>query len=238
MAIINNVNGYEREAINFIMKCMDKIKAEADIKELIKVNLDYLRLFIESFDENEISPIYIRANKIYNAQIANRPIDIASTKMKNEMDAANGIRTATIVESELPKWPSCFKNPHHFTRILGTTPIGKNKKKGMSALTNSKLSNKIKSINSELDVLYLIEYFLKFFFIEKEKEHYQEYDQFLTALNKIGYYPKERKSCFLKKTQEGISNDIICLFLAEDFIIKDNREFLLNCLDRYYELFS
>lgn len=238
MAIINKVNGYEGEAIKFIMECMDRINAEADIVDLIQVNVKYLKTFIESFEEREIIPIIERAQKIYKAQLNNRPIDITTLKKKNETDALNGTRTVEIVEKELPTWPTCFKNPIKIAQIFGSVPNGTKKRKGISVLTNSKLSNKITSLKTTEDVLYLIEYFLKFFFIDNEKEYYQEYDQLLNKLRDIGFYPKERINCFNVKTADGIANDIICLFLAEDFTIKDNREFLLNCIDRYYELFS
>lgn len=237
MAIINNVNGHEGEAVNFIMECMDKINAEADVADLIQVNIKYLKTFIESFEEREITPVIARAQKIYNAQSNNRPIDIAALKVKNENDVANGIRTVETVEQELPTWPLCFKNPIKITQIFGSIPTGKKKRKGVSVLTKSKLSSKINLLNTTEDVLYLIEYFLKFFFIENEKEYYQEYDQLLDKLRIIGFYPKERKDCFKVKTEDGIANDIICLFLAEDFTVKDNKEFLLNCIDRYYEIF-
>lgn len=238
MAIINNLNGNDGVALNFIMECMDKINAEADVKELVEVEVNYLKTFIDSFEKKEIEPILTRANKVYNAQINNRPIDITSLKAQNTTNATNGTRTPEVVESELPKWPICFKNPIKIASIFGSVPNTAKKRKGISVLTSSKLLAKINLLNSIDDTLYLIEYFLKFFFTKKEKEYYREYDLFLNKLQELGFFPKDRNSCFTLKNKDGIANDIVSLFLAEDFNIEENKEYLLKCIDRYYELFS
>lgn len=238
MAIINNLNGNDGIAINFIMDCMDKINAEADIKELIEIEVNYLKTFLDSFEEKEIGPILVRAQKVYKAQINNRPVDIASLKVQNEANVANGTRTKEVVEAELPSWPTCFKNPIKIAKMFGSISSGNHKRKGISVLTNSKLLAKVNLANSMSDVLYLIEYFLKFFFINNEKDCFKEYDLFLNKLQELGFFPKERSSCFTIKTQEGIANDIVSLFLCEDYTKNDNREFLLSCIDRYYQLFT
>lgn len=238
MAIINSIQGKEIEATNFIMSCMDKINSEADDATLMKISLDYLKSFVETFDENEIVPVLNRTQKVYAAQIHLRPIDLNATKIKNNDDFTNGIRTAEIVEKELPNWPLCFKNPHKIAQMFGSVPTGKKGRKGVSALANTKLMSKINLMNTKEDVLYLIEYFLKFFFISKEKEIFQEYDAFLNKLINVGFIPKDRNNCFVKKTQDDIFSDIVALFLSEDLSIEDNKEFLMKCIDRYYQLYS
>lgn len=246
MAIINTIGINESKAIDFIMNCMDVIKSEADVQELAEVNIKYLKTFIDTFDKNEILPILNKAQTLYNNQLNGipiyRPIDIDARKKKNEIEAANGTRTVQVVESELPTWPLCFKNPIKIAQKFGSVPTGTKKKKGMSVMTNAKLISQINALNNVFatreKIIYLIEYFLKFFFIDKEKEYFNEYNLFLDKLLELGYTPKDRNNCFLVKNQEQIETDIIALFLCEDCNISKNKDFLMVCIDRYHELFS
>lgn len=246
MAILNTIGNNESKAIDFIMECMDAIKSEADVQELAIVNIKYLKTFLDTFDQNEISGTIKKAQSIYANQLQgipiSRPIDLDNKKKQNEIDAANGTRTIEVVESELPTWPLCFKNPIKIAQRFGNVPTSTKKKRGMSVMTNSKLATQINSLNSVFatreKILYLIEYFLKFFFIDKEKEYFNEYSLFLDKLLELGYIPKDRNNCFLVKSKEQIETDIISLFLCEDCNVSDNKEFLLSCIDRYYELFG
>lgn len=235
MAIINNISGFEGDALNFIIACLEGLNSEADSPDLIKVHVEYMKTFIDTFEQNEIVPVLNRAQNVYKA--TPRSVDVAALKAQHNTEVQNGTRTEKDIQ--LPSWPKCFKNPILIQKLFGATPTTKKSRKGISALTDAKLNGKISLANNDSDLLYLVEYFIKFYMVDKEsKNYYLHYDKFMDKCKELGYIAKAKNTCFQVKTKGAIAKDIIGIFLYEDMLDKDNKEFLVKCLDRYYELFA
>lgn len=233
---LNSVSGHEGEALNFIISCMEGLNSEADNPDLIKIHVEYMKVFIDSFEQAEIAPVLNRAQTVYNS--TPRSIDITAVKKQHNDEVANGTRT--INEIVLTAWPKCFKNPILIKKLFGSVPQAKKSGKSISAMTDSKLTAKINNCSGDKDALYLVRYFVKFYMPKDDpmKNYYQHYDKFMDKCKELGYVAKSRNNCFQVKTQDDIARDIIGMFLYEDMTDKDNLTFISNCFDRYDELFG
>ncbi len=233
MAVINEISGKEGEALKFLIACLDGIDEEVDVADMLKIHLDYMKEFIDSFDQNEILPVMMRAQKVRSA--TPKP-SIPAIKAQNTAEYQAGNRKPENIQ--LPTWPSVFKNPIMIKKIFGSTPTGKKSRKAISKTVNSKLNGKITMAATDAQVLYLVEYMMKFFMAKKEENYYVFYSNLLDKCKELGYIPKPRNLCFTVKTQDAIAKDIIGMFLYEDMLNEDNQEYIMNCINRYYELFG
>lgn len=234
MAIINEISGKEGDAMNFLIACLDAIDSEADNAEMLKPYMEYMKEFIDSFDINEISPILQRVQKV---RTATPNPNIPNMKAKNTADFQAGTRKPENIQ--LPTWPSVFKNPIIIKKMFGSVPTGKKSRKGISKTVASKLNGKISLACTDAQILYLVEYMMKFFVTPKNEENYYVlYGNLLDKCKELGYIPKPRNLCFTVKTQDSIAKDIIGMFLYEDMLNKDNQEYIMNCLNRYYDLYG
>lgn len=233
MAIINEISGKEGEALKFIRECLDGIDCEVDSAEMLKVHLEYMKQFVDSFESNEISPILVRVQKIRSA--TPNP-NIANLKAQYTAEYQAGTRKPENIV--LPTWPSVFKNPITIQKIFGSIPTGKKSRKAISKTSDSKINGKILMASTHEQILYLIEYMMIFFMKENEENYYFLYGKLMDKCKELGYTPKDRNSAFAVKNQDVIARDIIGMFLYEDMLNKDNHEYMINCINRYHELYG
>lgn len=233
MAIINEISGKEGEAMNFLIACLDGIDAEVDVADMLKVHMEYMKEFIDSFEQSEIVPVLQRVQKV---RTATPNPNIAKLKALHISEYQAGNRKPDTIQ--LPTWPTVFKNPIMMKKIFGSVTTSKKSRKGISKTVNSKLNGKITMASTDEQLLYLVEYMMKFFMAKKEENYYMMYSNLLDKCKELGYIPKPRNLCFTVKTKEAIAKDIVGMFLYEDMLDKDNQEYMKNCLDRYYDLFG
>lgn len=234
MAVINEISGKEGIATNFLIACLDGVDSEVDNSDMVKPYMEYMKEFIDSFDVNEIAPILQRVQRI---RAATPNPSIPTAKAQNTAAFQAGTRKPEDIK--LPVWPSDFKNPIMIKKMFGTVPTGKKLRKSISKSVASKISGKISAACTDAQILYLVEYMMKFFMIHKNEENYYVlYGNLLDKCKDLGYLPKPRALCFTVKTQDAIAKDIIGMFLYEDMLNKDNQEYMMNCLNRYYDLYG
>lgn len=230
---LNEISGKEGEAVKFLRECLDGIDSEVDVADMMKVHLEYIKAFIDSFESAEIAPILTRVQKTRSA-VPNT--NIPAIKAKNTADYQAGARKPENIV--LPTWPSVFKNPIMIQKIFGNISTATKSKKAISKTSDSKINGKILMASTHEQILYLIEYMMIFFMKEKEEDYYILYGKLMDKCKELGYVPKDRASAFAIKNQDVIARDIIGMFLYEDMLNKDNHEYMINCINRYHELYG